>query len=206
MLSSSVIHHLQREYKDDASTAVVYFYFTFSDAKRQESDGMLASLIKQVCCHRPNIPDLVNDLGEYKKKGMRPSTEELQNSFISTLRGFTNVYIIIDALDECPNINTQRDELIEILHYILDSNLNNLHLFCTSRKESDIDVSLRRQFSEPGRGALDISSHLQEIERDIGEYIDSTLTNTKYSSWPIHIKAEVREVLTKKSDGMYAFY
>lgn len=206
MLSSSVIYHLQREYKDDASTAVVYFYFTFSDVKKQESDGMLASLIKQVCCHRPNIPDSVNDLSEYKKKGMRPSTEELQNSFISTLRGFTNVYIIIDALDECPNINTQREELMEILHYILDSNLNNLHLFCTSRKESDIDVSLRRQLSEPGRATLDISSHLKEIERDIGEYIDSTLTNAKYSSWPIHIKAEVRKALIEKSDGMYVFY
>ncbi|KAJ4859640.1 ankyrin repeats (3 copies) domain-containing protein [Trichoderma breve] len=186
VLSSSVIHHLQREFKDDASTAVVYFYFTFSDTTRQESDGMLASLIKQVCCHRPNIPDTVNDLGEYKKKGMRPSTEELQNSFISTLRGFTNVYIIIDALDECPNINTQREELLEILHYILDSNLNNLHMFCTSRKESDIDVSL-------------------QIERDIGEYIDSTLTNAKYSSWPILIKAEVRKALIEKSDGMFQY-
>ncbi|KAL6792822.1 ankyrin repeat-containing domain protein [Trichoderma sp. SZMC 28012] len=205
VLSSSVIHHLQREYKDDASTAVVYFYFTFSDITRQESDGMLASLIKQVCCHRPNIPDSVNDLGEYKKKGMRPSTEELQNSFISTLRGFTNVYIIIDALDECPNINTQREELLEILHYILDSNLNNLHMFCTSRKESDIDVSLRDQFSKPGREPLDITSYLKEIERDIGEYIDSTLTNAKYSSWPILIKAEVRKVLIEKSDGMFQY-
>lgn len=167
---------------------------------------MLASLIKQVCCHRPNIPNSVNDLDEYKKKGMRPSTEELQNSFISTLHGFTNVYIVIDALDECPNINTQREELMEILHYILDSNLNNLHLFCTSRKEPDIDVSLRRQLSEPGRGALDISSHMKEIERDIGDYIDSTLTNAKYSSWPNHVKAEIRKVLIEKSDGMYVFY
>lgn len=206
MLSSSVICHLQREYKDDASTAVAYFYFAFSDTKRQESDGMLASLIKQICCHRPNIPNPVNDLSEYKKKGMRPSTEELQNSFLSALRGFTNVYIIIDALDECPNINTQREELFEILHYILDSNLNNLHLFCTSRKESDIDISLHRQFFKSGREALDISSYLEEIERDIGEYIDSTLTNPKYSSWPIYIKTEVRKVLIEKSDGMYVFY
>ncbi|OPB46410.1 hypothetical protein A0O28_0065310 [Trichoderma guizhouense] len=205
VLSSSVIYHLQGEYKDDASTAVVYFYFTFSDTKRQDSDGMLASLIKQVCCQRPNMPDLVNDLGEYKKKGIRPSTEDLRNSFISTLRGFTNLYIVIDALDECPSINTQREELMEILHYILDSNLNNLHLFCTSRKESDIDASLRRQFSKPGREELNISSHLQEIERDIGEYIDSTLTNTKYNSWPIHIKAEVRKVLIEKSDGMFQY-
>ncbi|KKP06190.1 hypothetical protein THAR02_01703 [Trichoderma harzianum] len=130
----------------------------------------------------------VNDLDEYKKKGMRPSTEELQNSFISTLHGFTN-----------------REELMEILHYILDSNLNNLHLFCTSRKEPDIDVSLRRQLSEPGRGALDISSHMKEIERDIGEYIDSTLTNAKYSSWPNHVKAEIRKVLIEKSDGMFQY-
>ncbi|KAL6812142.1 ankyrin repeat-containing domain protein [Trichoderma sp. SZMC 28015] len=148
---------------------------------------------------------VINDLGEYKKKGMRPSTEELQNSLISTLRGFINVYIVIDALDECPNINTQREELMEILHYILDSNLNNLHLFCTSRKESDIEVSLRDQFSKPGRETLDISSHLKEIERDIGEYIDSTLTNAKYSSWPILIKAEVRKVLIEKSDGMFQY-
>lgn len=167
---------------------------------------MLASLVKQVCCHRPNIPDLVNDLGEYKKKGMRPSTEELRNSFLTSLCGFTNVYIVIDALDECPDINTQREELMETLHYILDSNLNNLHLFCTSRQESDINISLGNQFSKPCRGALNISSHLQEIEDDIGKYIDSTLTSNNYSSWPIDTKAEVKRVLIEKSDGMYVFY
>ncbi|EHK47335.1 putative ankyrin repeat protein, partial [Trichoderma atroviride IMI 206040] len=205
VLSSSVIYHLQREFKDDASIAVVYFYFTFSDIIRQDNDGMLASLIKQVCCHRPNIPDLVNDLGEYKKKGMRPSTEELRNSFVTTLRGFTNVYIVIDALDECPDINTQREELMETLHYVLDSNLNNLHLFCTSRQESDIKVSLCSQFSKPCRGALNITSHLQEIQDDIGKYIDSTLTNPNYSSWPIDTKAEVKKVLIEKSDGMFQY-
>ncbi|KAK5988527.1 Ankyrin-3-like protein [Cladobotryum mycophilum] len=205
VLSSSVIKYLNEKHGNDPSIAIVYFYFSFSDTKKQERDGMLASLIKQICCCRPDTPESVKRLGRYKDKGMRPSAEELQEELIIATRGFSAVYIVIDALDECPELGGRRKELMKTVHDILTTAGDNLHLFCTSRKEPDIDTKLRPHLSGKARAGIDLSAHLLEIERDIRQYIDSTLTESKYKSWPDDTKGEVKEALVKKSDGMFQY-
>ncbi|KAL6898779.1 ankyrin repeat-containing domain protein [Trichoderma evansii] len=202
VLSSSVIQHLKQELDNDDSTPIIYYYFAFSDVQKQDRNGMLASLIKQICCQRPNVPDSVKNLGEYKKAGMRPSTDELEKCLITATCGFSAVYIIIDALDECPELNEQREQLMETLHHILAAEFDNLHLFCTSRKEPDIDASLRRYLSEPGRVEICLSTYIWEIRRDISQYVDYTLADVNYSSWPDDIKTEAKEILIEKSDGI----
>lgn len=193
VLSSSVIQHLKQELGNDDSVAIIYYYFTFSDVEKQDRNGMLASLIKQICCQRPNVPDSVKNLVEYKKAGMRPSTEALEKCLIAATCGFSAVYMVIDALDECPELNGQREQLMETLHYILAAESDNLHLFCTSRKEPDIDTSLHRYLSEPGRVEICLSTYIWAIRRDIGQYIQSTLADANYNSWPDDIKAEAKK-------------
>ncbi|KAL7909988.1 ankyrin repeat-containing domain protein [Trichoderma velutinum] len=207
VLSSSIIKFLQSKYKDDATIATAYYYFSFSDVKKQERDAMLASLIKQICCCRPNMPDSIARLKKHKDQDMRPPTEELQEEFIATLRGFSRVYIIIDALDECPELGGRREDLMKTLRYVLNAAPDNLHIICTSRKESDINAELQSHLNEPMRIEFDLSSymHREAIKRDIGQYIDSTLANVNYSSWSDTIKKKVKETLIERSDGMFQY-
>ncbi|KAL7930526.1 ankyrin repeat-containing domain protein [Trichoderma chlorosporum] len=207
VLSSSVIKFLQKSHNDDATVAIAYYYFTFSDLKNQDRDGMLSSLIKQICCCRPNMPESVARLGEYKIKGMRPPTEELEEKLIATVPGFSKVYIIIDGLDECPELGGRREELMKSLRYILTVAPDNLHIFCASRKESDIHAELQTHFSEPTRVEFDISSftHQEAIKHDIGRYIDSTFADANYGSWPETTKSGVKKALIERSDGMFQY-
>ncbi|KAM6483076.1 ankyrin repeat-containing domain protein [Trichoderma sp. SZMC 28011] len=207
VLSSSIIKFLQSKHKDDATIATAYYYFSFSDVKKQERDAMLASLIKQICCCRPNMPDSIARLKKHRDQDMRPPTEELQEELIATLRGFSKVHIIIDALDECPELGGRREDLMKTLRYILNAAPDNLHMICTSRKGSDIYAELETHLSEPTRIEFDLSSYVykEAIKRDIGQYIDSTLADVNYKSWSDVIKKKVKEILIERSDGMFQY-
>jgi hypothetical protein len=50
-------------------------------------------------------------------------------------------YIILDALDECPNnsgIPSPRKEVLQLINELVDLRLPNLHICATSRPEIDI--------------------------------------------------------------------
>lgn len=72
---------------------------------------MLASLTKQISTHRPYIPKIVQHLGEFKNKGGRPDSKMLEEASVTSMYGFSAVYIIIDALDEFPVVNNERKKL-----------------------------------------------------------------------------------------------
>jgi hypothetical protein len=163
---------------------------------------MLESLIKQLCCRRPDTPQPVKDLSQYKEKGQRPDTKTLEATLLATLGGFSHVYLVIDALDECPFESGQRERLLDCLHRIHSFNSENLHLLCTSRRESDIEIVLGPILTMPFKTAVDLSIYRDAVNHDIGLFIDETLASSKYNSWPDSIKTEARATLIKNADGM----
>ena len=51
------------------------------------------------------------------------------------------IYIIVDAVDECPNFlgrPSARDDVLELIEELVDLKLPNLHLCVASRPEMDI--------------------------------------------------------------------
>ena len=70
-------------------------------------------------------------------------------------------YIVLDALDEC----TQRAELVEIFETMMGWKVPNLHLLVTSRREHDIESSLKG-YVDP-RNSICLQSEVvdQDIQR-----------------------------------------
>ncbi|KAK6449599.1 hypothetical protein FP744_10005849 [Trichoderma asperellum] len=205
ILSSSVIKHIDDKYASDPLIAMSYFYFSFADSQKQKVDVMLASIIKQILAHRPNIPPSAQKLSEYKVSGRRPDTQTLITALKDSILGFSAVYIIIDALDECPTLSGERKKLIKALHDILDKAPENLHLLFTSRKESDISSAMRRHLSHFSSYELDLLAYRHIVDDDIGLFIDSILATDDYESWPASVKAEARKSLVEKADGMFQY-
>jgi hypothetical protein len=184
-------------------TALAYFYFSFSDTEKQKVDVMLASLIKQICVRRANIPQSVKRLEDYKRKGERPDNKILEATLMASISGFSAVYIVIDGLDECPLFNGQREMLLKTLHNILSNKcLENLHVFLTSRPEPDIDLKMRALLYRPLRSEVDLLAHQQTLDKDICRYINSTLATDKFKSWPDNIKEQAKQSLSKRVDCM----
>lgn len=181
---------------------VSYFYFSFSDLKKQEVDGMLASLIKQICSYQPYTSQLIQRLRMYKMKGERPDTETLEAILIDSASELTNLYVVIDALDECPLLNQQRNKLLKSLRRILAISPNNFHIFLTSRKEPDIDSKIRSVLSSPDRIEIDLLARQQILNEDINRYIISQLSTEEFDTWPSSVKDEARITLLHKADCM----
>ncbi|KAH9166824.1 hypothetical protein EDB89DRAFT_185072 [Lactarius sanguifluus] len=63
------------------------------------------------------------------------------------LPGQGPIYIILDALDECPNtsgIPSARMQVLDLLKDVVGLQLANLHICLTSRPEIDIRAALER--------------------------------------------------------------
>ncbi|KAK1757014.1 ankyrin repeat-containing domain protein, partial [Echria macrotheca] len=205
ILTSTVIRHLGNEHRQDPMTALAYFYFSFSDLKKQTLDGMLSSLILQLCARRPIIPPAVENLGTFKDRGQRPDNKTLTEAFIESLQGFSSVYIVLDALDECPVSNNVRKGVLDTIRRIVSANIPNLHFLCTSRKERDIDLQFAQILSQPYRYSIDLTFSTMALEKDIKSHIDTTLGSIEFDSWPRPVKDEVRDALVQKADGMFQY-
>jgi len=115
--------------------------------------------------------------------------------------GRVPIYLIIDALDECPNttkLPPPREKVLDLIEKLVKLNLPKLHLCVTSRPEVDIRVSL-----EP-LTTMCISLHDQSGQKkDIENYVRSVVYSDKnMRRWRDEDKKLVIETLTEKADGM----
>ena len=110
-------------------------------------------------------------------------------------------YIIIDALDECPDttgVPSAREQVLSLVNDLVDFRLPNLHICVTSRPEIDIRTVLEPLTS------FRISLHDQPGQmEDIAEYIRSVVhSDLKMKRWREDDRKMVIEVLSEKADGM----
>jgi hypothetical protein len=182
--------------------ALGYFYFSFSDAEKQNTTVMLGSLIKQLCCRRPNTPQSVQDLGQYKEKGQHPDMKTLEDTLVATIHGFSDVYVVIDALDECPYENGERKKLLASICRIYEKTTENLHLLCTSRREVDIETVMTPLLAISTNTTIDLLIYKHAVDRDIGFYIDKTFESSDFVDWTKAVKEDARAILIQKADGM----
>ena len=139
--SALAIEWITKRHEDNPEVAIAYWYFTFSDTTKQNISEMYRSLIRQLLSCRPDTPETIKALRRYQESGQDPDIARLEDTLAATIRGFLNVYIIIDALDECPAGSDQRGNLLRSLSRLLEKSSQNLHMLWTSRSELDIEIA-----------------------------------------------------------------
>jgi hypothetical protein len=184
--------------------SLAFFYCDFREDQKKGRRGLLSSLLVQLCHQSDSYCDMLFKFYSEHAKGMfGPSDDALVGCLKDLLKlpGLAPVYLIVDALDECPRTSTvpsPRDEVLNLIAELIESQFPNLRICVTSRPEADIVGVL---------GPLIFSSvSLDEEsgqERDIEDYIMTVInTHPKNRQWKAEIKQLVMDVLTKKSDGM----
>ena len=111
------------------------------------------------------------------------------------------LYLIVDALDECPNnsgMPTAREEVLELLKSLVGLRLLNLHLCVTSRPEIDIQTILEPLTS------LHVSLHNQTGQKkDIVDYVNSVVySDMKMRRWREDDRKLVVETISERAAGM----
>ena len=184
--------------------AIAYYYFDFRDEKKQTRNGLLSSLLSQLSADSNPFCDIVSRLRSSHAGGTRKPTDKALAKCLRdmlSLPGRGPVYIIVDAIDECPNTTwtpSAREEVLELVQELVDWHLPHVHLCLTSRPEFDIRVVL-----EP-LTPLQISLH-DEIgqKEDIIKYINAVILSDKQMrKWRQEDKQLVIDDLSEKADGM----
>lgn len=163
---------------------------------------MLSSLIGQLCASRPDTPHPIQKFENYIAKKERPDIESLEAALIAAVRGFSAVFIVVDALDECPTFDGERSRLLDCLNHILTAMPDNLHILCTSRAEPDIKTKIDEIAHLPAKRAISLTDTQTGLNGDLGLYIDSALATRTYEFWPNDMKVKAKNVLLARADGM----
>jgi hypothetical protein len=183
---------------------MAYFYFDFRDINKQNRRDLLPSLVAQLSDQSHRYCDILNDF--YLKHGsgaQNPSEDGLIRCLkdMLTLPDQQPVYLIIDALDECPDTSglpSPREQTLDLLKALVELSSPNLRLCVTSRPETDI-----RRALEP-LTSLRVSLHEQSGQkRDIIDYVTSVVqSDLKMHRWRDEDKKLVIKTLSKRADGM----
>ena len=112
-----------------------------------------------------------------------------------------SVYLIIDALDECPNnsgMPSSREEVLDLVQDLADLHLPSVHICVTSRPEIDIRTTLEPLTS------LSVSLHHESGQiKDIMDYVSSVVhSDKKMRRWREEDKSLVVRILSERADGM----
>ena len=183
---------------------MAYYYFDFRDVKKQDRYGLLSSLASQLSAELDSCYEVLFKLYSCHASGTRKPTTSMLTTCIKdmlSLPGQGQIYIILDALDECPDVSglpSAREEILELVEELVGLKLSNLHLCAASRPE----IGIRKTF-EPLK-PLQISLHDESGQKeDIIEYIKFLVhSDRKMRSWRDEDKELVIDVLSEKVDGM----
>jgi len=201
--SSAVIEEIKVIQKSGNASLAMYYY-DFREDKKKDLRGLLSSVLFQLCDQSDSYHGILSTFYSTHLNGAQsPSDDELIGCLIDLLKlpGSQPIYLIVDALDECPStssLSSPREKLLSLLEDLVEARLPNLRICVTSRPEVDIKAILEPLafFSVPLQDA-------SGQQKDIKDYIESIVnTNKKMRNWNSQIKHDVIDVLTRKADGM----
>jgi hypothetical protein len=185
---------------------MAYFYFDFRDVDKQSRRDLLPSLLIQLAARSDPFCDKLSQLYKEHDDGThQPSDSALIRCLMDmlTLPDQGPVYIILDALDECPNTSglpSSREQVLDLVKELVNLRLPGLHICATSRPEVDIQDTLANL------ALYSVSLHDENGQRkDIAEYVRSMVysdSSRAIRRWRDEDKALVIKTLSEKADGM----
>ena len=184
--------------------SLAFFYCDFREDQKRHRRGLLSSLLVQLCRQSDAYHDalsefyLAHDLGS-----QHASDSELAQCLkhLLALPRQATVYVVIDAIDECPiasGMSSPREEVLGFVEELIRSEVPNMRICITSRPEADIDLILG------GLAFRSVSLHAENGQvQDIEEYVKFVVrTDRNMQQWRHEDKELVIQVLTKKASGM----
>lgn len=203
VLASTIVEYCLQRWQNVSGRAVVYFYFDFVETEKRKHEGMIRSLVTQLAFQNSSNAygsSALLSMYEACRNGVCQSTRA---SLLSVLRdlidNFTDIYVVLDALDEC----VERDDLLQDIKDIVGWKTGKLHLLVTSRLgDSNIERELRR---------LADDENIIEFYRDrrvtekLCSYIRETMrTDPEWKKWETvtKVKEEIQKTLTANANGV----
>ena len=195
-MASIVAEHLWETFPEkafqDHKTGIAVLYCSYKRGEEQRDVNLLAALLKQLAQGQQLIPEPVKSLYEHHKtRKSRPSSDEISTSLLATSKSYSQVFIIIDALDECRDDDGTRAKLLSRIRNLQTQ--SNVKLMATSR----LITKIEQEFEKDIR--LDVRASNDDVER----YLDSQMS--RLPSCVLErpsLQQRIKTDIIKAADGM----
>ncbi|MCJ1401500.1 hypothetical protein MMC11_004714 [Xylographa trunciseda] len=193
VLASVTVNHLRRdraeESKSSIGIAVVYLKY---NEPEQTLENILASLLKQLTQEHDFIHSALLKLYErHQERNTPPSLDEVFETLSSVVQAYTEMYFIIDGLDECSE--EVRWGLVERLQSFEPK----LHLMITSRYLDSIAEELE------GFSRFEIKANKVDIELFIDHQIRKNRNLRKIIYKSPSLRQDMKVAVVKTAENMF---
>ena len=190
--------------RDTGRAFLGYFYFDFRDDEKQNNRNFVTSLLTQLAASSEPCCDIIFSLYSTHGNGaQQPSIDVLTDylhEMLFTIAARQPIYIIVDALDECPKMSgmpSPRVAVLNLLADLVDRHDPNLHICVSSCPEIDVRTVL-----EPLACGVVLLHDESGQQKDICNYVSDFVHSDKNTRrWRDSDKKLVVEELSKKADG-----
>jgi hypothetical protein len=165
---------------------VLFIFCDFRKSAKQTIPYLLASLLRQISQHCDAVSEHIRSLYREHPRGDSPPLDDVRTVLASEIGTYSKVFIVVDALDECPGDGT-RESLLKELQGLAPS----VRLLVTSR---DLP-SIAQHLYDAER--LDIPANNQDVQ----EYVRGRIAQA--SRRPVkELQEHVITKITEKARGM----
>jgi hypothetical protein len=201
--SSTIIEEIDAMRKSGLASLAI-FYCDFREDQKKDRRGLLSSVLVQLCLQSDLYYDILSNFYLEHSGGSRQPSDD---ALIRCLKGMVElprqapIFLVVDALDECPNaltLSSPREKALMLLEDLIDSRYPNLRICVTSRPEADIKVVLE-PLSFRSISLHDESGQMEDIENYTKSVVN---TNRNMRRWKPEHKQLVIDVLIERADGM----
>jgi hypothetical protein len=202
-ISSGIIEDIMG-LQEAESARLAYFYCDFRDEDKQNCRNLVISILSQLAAQYSSYCHVLSHLYSTHNRGKRKPSDGTLTQYLKkmlSLPTYDPVYLIIDALDECPNhtgLPTSREEVLDLIQDLVDLHLPNVHICVTSRPEIDIQRALEPMTS------LRMCLHNQSGQiQDIKDYVSYVVCSDRMMRrWNEEDRSLVIKTLTERANGM----
>ena len=193
LYSSNAIDETLLRCSSSSAIAVAYFYFDFSDHEKQSLENLVRSLTVQLSLLGEMDSRPLEELYTVCQYGQRqPTLDELVTVLRLRVQELEATYIIIDAVDECNEVDNFRD----FLHVLLAWNFDTLHFLATSRPEWQLQLFCDTY-------SATVVPFKNTSKDDISIYIhDTIIHDQKFQRWPKEVLDSIETTLENSGNGM----
>ena len=162
VLASIVIDHLEKKFANNDGVAITYLYFDYR--QQLEFPDLLSVLLRQLLQGNPGLYGTISDM--YRRhEHDRLSEEAVQKELVLVISLCSEVFIVIDALDECLDVSVHRKFLIWIQKLLVFNKHTNIKVLATTRHE---DYFANVVFK-------DLMLEIKASREDIESFLDANL-------------------------------
>ncbi|KAK2750859.1 hypothetical protein FQN55_001430 [Onygenales sp. PD_40] len=194
MMAAIVVDELQQTLRDGDETGIACLFCNYGMQPEQTAMDLLASLLKQLVQQRQVVPKPLEDLHQtHSRRGTRPSLKQLSQALFSVIIEYSKVFIVIDALDECSNIDKDRDYLVKELFEL--QRRADIRFFVTSRFVPDIERIFHGRSTQ-----IEIRAHDEDVRKYLEGHKSLLPSSVSKSS---SLQEDIQAELIKSLDGMF---